>query len=937
MACLASGALVRISGLPGSEFAGIDGQRAQLVRFERDLRKWIAVTFTGITCSVDPQFLRVLEARELEPYDFVFGPKTDLGLLASGIAQALQGDGYAVVRMFVTAGDAAAMLSVAKELEVDDCFGRMALEFERGYLGIDGYAKALLMDPCSQAAPDTVRTSPLSAVDSSFATLCELLAPHTENALGFRIFSRSRLLLQMPLTDSDDERYPSADIEDGDAEGYMQTMVRKKITLMQFVGPSSGKLKLVPRAEEQRPAIELTTEPHMLLVFADSRFEHSLDVKGESLTLSSFLMTEPPNFTFTSSPEGDMEVLGVLGTGPSPPPPEQCVIDGMYCRYGTGAEGRDQFWSGVGKAATDGLTEVPLVRFDMNQYYDPDAIFGGSYTKHGCFGIEGIQLFDNRFFEISPAEAKGMDPCQRQVMEVSYMALCEGGWDKRSLQRNSQNIGHFAGIDKDDWMCMCSSGLIDLSGAHGAAAAANAITSNRFAYALNLKGASMTIDTACSSSLVCTHVSKLHLRFKEGEEMPASIVNGLNCMLYQGPFVGCCAAGMLSHIGRSLTFNASADGYARGELSGALIFKLKNYQTESEGVLACLAGSQANQDGRSASLSAPNGPAQEKCINAVLKECALTPTEVDCFECHGTGTSLGDPIEVGAFRKVMSYTPRLEPMVITSSKSNIAHGEGGAGLAGFFKCCMQVMHCEGAANVHLRTKNPHLDMEGFPCQMLAEVVTMREDSAYSGVSSFGFGGTNAHAEAWGSNIMTSRGGRLLDPQAAFQRKLAKAPPAEITINGDNVEEWETTGPDPRAEPGTCWRVELDEDGEIVWERDDDNDLRWFGDEFFLRGTHNDWRPEPMERDDVILGLWIGQVTLGPTGVEEFQVVADNNLDMVYHPEVSRCESKLAVVKGPDDAGKDLTWAIRGKEGDVFRIEFFQQDSFTSTLWLKQRK
>merc|ERR1719221_449066 len=376
-------------------------------------------------------------------------------------------------------------------------------------------------------------------------------------------------------------------------------------------------------------------------------------------------------------------------------------------------------------------------------------------------------------------------------MEVSYVSLLEAGWEKRKLQREAANIGHFVGIDKDDWLCMTSNGMVDMSGTAGAASAANAITSNRFSYSLNLKGASMTIDTACSSSLVCTHVSKLHLRFKDFEPMPASIVNGLNLMLYSGPFVGCCAAGMLSHEGRSFTFNATADGYARGELCGAICFKLRQYNHD-QGSICCLAGSQANQDGRSASLTAPNGPAQEKCLNAVLRECSLTPTEVDCFECHGTGTSLGDPIEVGSFRKVMSVTPRNEPLVITSSKSNVAHSEGGAGFCGFFKCLLQVAHCEGASNVHLRVKNPHLDMEGFPCQMLSEAVTMREDAAYSGVSSFGFGGTNAHGEAWGKNIFTSRGEVSADPAQRFLKKLSSAPPAEITMNGDDIDDWDTT-------------------------------------------------------------------------------------------------------------------------------------------------
>merc|ERR1719359_1910709 len=155
-----------------------------------------------------------------------------------------------------------------------------------------------------------------------------------------------------------------------------------------------------------------------------------------------------------------------------------------------------------------------------------------------------------------------MDPVQRQVMEVSYTCLMGAGWDKKMLQRKSENIGHFVGIDKDDWMFL-SQELASQEGAFASASAANAITSNRFSFSLNLKGASMTIDTACSSSLVCTHVSKMHLRMQDSDPMPCSIVNGLNLMLYPGPFVGCCGAGMLSHLGRSFTFNTSADGYAR--------------------------------------------------------------------------------------------------------------------------------------------------------------------------------------------------------------------------------------------------------------------------------------------------------------------------------------------------------------------------------------
>jgi len=441
----------------------------------------------------------------------------------------------------------------------------------------------------------------------------------------------------------------------------------------------------------------------------------------------------------------------------------------------------------------------------------------------------------------------------------------------------------------------------------------------------------MTIDTACSSSLVCTHVSKLHLRMVGGEPMVASIVNGLNIMLYQGPFVGCCGAGMLSHEGRSFTYNATADGYARGELSGAAGFQLVSW-TKDQGVICCLAGSQANQDGRSASMTAPNGPAQEKCIQSTLKESGLTPTEIDCFECHGTGTSLGDPIEVGSFRRVMSSTERFRSLPLTSSKSNIAHGEGGAGFAGFFKCCLQVSHCEAATNVHLRVLNPHLDTVGFPCIFLQDTIYLQEDCSYTGVSSFGFGGTNAHGEAWGKNIYTSRGTMKQNPKSAFQKKLARAPVAEITMNGDNIDDWETTGIDPRCAPGDKWTIEIDDEGVATWEKVED-EVPDFGDEFFIQGSHNSWAPDAMERHESIPGLWTGEITVDSTGTAEFQIIADGDSEKVYHPS-GKTSSKAAPVQGPETAGKETAWVIRGEPYSSFKVEFFVGDLSRSVIWMK---
>uniref|UniRef100_A0A7S4SYQ0 Ketosynthase family 3 (KS3) domain-containing protein n=1 Tax=Alexandrium monilatum TaxID=311494 RepID=A0A7S4SYQ0_9DINO len=922
MATLTQGALVEVHGLPGPakpvpEASGVgevdlNGQKAQLLGYDRNVKKWTAATFGGDTIAVDEKYVRPLGFEEISGYDFVFGPKSDFETVGSEMADTLATKGYAVMKLFVSAEDAEECVTVAKKLEDDDQFSRLAVEFERGYLGKDGSAKTLLLDPSSLDVPSYVLDSPLKMMDHNFGAISQMIGAYTQDAMGFDIYSRTNMLLRMPLAEGDEDKYPPADIDDGDAEGYLHTMARKRLTLLQFVGPTGGILRLHPLAEGGQEIV-LPAEPGTVVLIVASRYEYSLEAEGESLCLTCFYMAEPAVYEIYGSVKGDTEVLGLLGTGPPPPPGEQVTVNSMYTRYGGGSDAKERFWSAAGKAATDGLTDVPFMRWDNSLYWDPDQTFGGTYTRHGCFGIEGVELFDCKFFEISPAEAKGMDPCQRQVMEVSYMALLEGGWDKRSLQRESQNIGHFVGIDKDDWMCMSAGGLLNLSGAHGAAAAANAITSNRFSYSLNLKGASMTIDTACSSSLVCTHVSKLHLRFKDFEPMPGSIVNGLNLMLYQGPFVGCCAAGMLSHEGRCFTFNATADGYARGELSGAACFKIKQYQNDGQ-VMACLAGSQANQDGRSASLTAPNGPAQEKCLNAVLRECHLTPTEVDCFECHGTGTSLGDPIEVGALRATMMMIDgviREHPLVKTSSKSNIGHTELTAGLCGIIKCVMMGIYCNACPNNHIRLLNPHIDSQAYPVYFVTEEVDQGKNEGYMGVSSFGFGGSNARGDIWSRALC---GPRSTDPHSGYAR----------IFTPDRIFIWSEISKQALPQPGFKSREEgaLDnlkdyEDAYMVGEQPTEDDS------LYVIGSFNGWSmPEKMEFIEET-GCYIFALPLGEACVEQFQICMNKNEYFKIFP-ASKMANEEAIILGPGVAPQGNHWVIDGRpkkkpQGTVYQI------------------
>eukprot|EP00933_Yihiella_yeosuensis_P040008 TRINITY_DN3421_c0_g1_i1.p1 TRINITY_DN3421_c0_g1~~TRINITY_DN3421_c0_g1_i1.p1 ORF type:complete len:354 (+),score=63.49 TRINITY_DN3421_c0_g1_i1:1-1062(+) len=346
-----------------------------------------------------------------------------------------------------------------------------------------------------------------------------------------------------------------------------------------------------------------------------------------------------------------------------------------------------------------------------------------------------------------------------------------------------------------------------------------------------------------------------------------------------------------------------------------------------------LAGSQVNQDGRSASLTAPNGPAQERCALAVMKEVGLRPPEIDTTECHGTGTSLGDPIEIGAYRKVMATEPRHEPVVITTSKSNLGHCEGSAGISGFIKCVLLSLYGEGTPNVHLRALNPHLDMAGFPGVITSEGITFRGTASYNGVLSFGFGGTNACASVWGVNQMTSRGvSSDKDLYSMFIRKMQDAPAQEVTVVGDNWEDWEMPGPEKDPKPGESWEVELDKDGVVSYYRKE-REVPDLGSSYFLSGSCNDWGFDELQADDGVPGLYFTTVRLGSEGEEEFQIVAGQDPAMTFFPSAIKCSVRTAPVLGPREAKREQCWRLHGKRGDRYRVEFYRSlNGSTSVSW-----
>eukprot|EP00434_Breviolum_minutum_P037513 symbB.v1.2.033263.t1/scaffold4108.1/size44571/2 len=366
------GTLVSINGLPsaaapvpsaaaeGVQSVDLNGDKAQLLHFDKDLNKWIAATFSGRTIAINDQHVTPVTAEDVSKYDFVLGPKSDYELSGAEITSALALKGYALIKLIVAEEDAAQMLEVAKRLDEDQQFSRLAVEFERGYLGDDGNAKTLHIGLDAADTPEFIKQSPLKTMDNNFGQMCSMLSKYSEEHLGFEVYSRTEMLLRMPLQDSEEDQFPPCDIDDGDAEGFLHLMHRRRLTALQLVGPAGGSLKLLPMKEGDEE-IELMAEPHTMLLMLNSRWEYAYTPNGEALALQTFMLTEPAIYCLEDEIQGNMDTLSGTSTGPPPPPGEQVTVESMYCRYGMQSDGRSQFWQAA-KASTDGLTEIPVSR-----------------------------------------------------------------------------------------------------------------------------------------------------------------------------------------------------------------------------------------------------------------------------------------------------------------------------------------------------------------------------------------------------------------------------------------------------------------------------------------------------------------------------------------------------------------------------------------------
>ncbi|KGE17188.1 type I polyketide synthase [Paenibacillus wynnii] len=414
---------------------------------------------------------------------------------------------------------------------------------------------------------------------------------------------------------------------------------------------------------------------------------------------------------------------------------EDIAIVGLSCRF-PGAESPEEFWNNLleGKQS---ISEIPSSRWDLAEYYSDNLEDKGKmYTRWGGF-LERIRQFDAGCFGISPLEAEVMDPQQRMLMEQSWLAFEDAGIRPSELENS--DVGVFVGISTNDYSKLQHQPT-RITAYHGTGNASS-IAANRLSYFYNFTGPSIALDTACSSSLVALHQACRSL--KEGESSMA-LVGGVNLILHPGLYVNFSKARMMSESGRCHTFDKRADGYVRGEGCGMVVLrKLSEAVAKGDRIYALIKGSAVNQDGRSNGLTAPRGTSQQKVVERAISQAGLGVNEIGYIETHGTGTKLGDPIEVNALKEVFAHK-NIGNCHLGAVKTNIGHLEAAAGIAGLIKVCLMFRHQIIAPHPDLQTINEHISLEGTALTIPTKPIEWKDKTKNAGISSFGFGGTNAH-------------------------------------------------------------------------------------------------------------------------------------------------------------------------------------------------
>jgi acyl transferase domain-containing protein len=476
------------------------------------------------------------------------------------------------------------------------------------------------------------------------------------------------------------------------------------------------------------------------------------------------------------------------------------AIVGMACRAPGGVKTPDTLWRLLVAGKTT-AQEIPADRFDAAPWYDADPAAPGKIAATRGSFLDHIDQFDPEYFGIPPREVDQMDPQQRLALEVVIEAIDDAGLPHAALR--GSRAGVFMACYHDDYARLVYQNVEALD-TRSLTGTLHAVTANRISHFLDLRGPSVALDTACSSSLVAIHLACQSLRMGETD---LALAGGVSVMITPELFVAMSKVGFMAPDGECKTFDAAADGFGRGEGCGMVVLKrLSDAVADGDRVLGLIRGSVVNQDGRSTVLTAPNGQAQEAMLREALHNAALSPEQICFVETHGTGTALGDPIEVEALVNVLGGKAGAAPCYLGSLKANIGHLEAGAGVMGLIKSVQLLRHGQAPPQPNFRVLSPHITLEGSRLQVPTALTALpaTDGPRFASVSSFGVGGTNAH-------VIVEEAPNLPSAEPAAEGAVWMLPLSAKTTEGlrELVGEWiERLATDEHAIEDLCFTAAL---------------------------------------------------------------------------------------------------------------------------------
>jgi len=881
----------------------------------------------------------------MEDYDiYIPGKVNDQDAQAFGmeIAHNLTLKGFCVLHAGMKDEVLRNALEEVQDLERRGRFEQPPSQISEGLLGEEGSAAiAELAGPSEDAATDG---ESLRAFDCYMSYAGQCLGPHFEQ-LGFTGSSRTGGLVIQGGEGLD----IAPDLTEGECSKWLNAFVRHRLMILFFMGPGEGTLELQP-FDDESGVEEITTRPNMMVILRADALSHRHFSSSSDYTLTCWILG--PNVTGCRGVRSEGRSLVALtpaarelvewASGQLRERKMQQLAEGDEAEWdsnvprswqlamnrsfhqgspaavrstatrfpGCGYE-PESYWKCLAPG-TDLVTDVPLIRWDHQPYYDaePDSYKKSDMLykwvtsiKHTAM-CDGIDLFDNKMFTISPSEAKGMDPQQRQMLEVCYESLFLAGYKKKELM--NKFIGVFTGSSVPEW----SYAGIELS----VVGASEAITSNRVSFCLGIQGPSTTTDCEMASSAAAVYVGAVQTAASSDRRKKA----GLNtvCSLSAGSYVAVLPIHWprfnywMNPVGRCFSFDSHAGGYIRSEGTGVACLKpyLETVDNElsviDQPCEAVMSGYRMNNNGKNANMQAPHSAAEQEVIIDAMRQAAVTTMDVDGIDAHGAGALFPDAVEVTGMGKCFrdrNVGMDTEAFILSSTKTNMGAPCEACGIVQLIKVIYNQLFGVHIPHVHLRQLNPHIDIDDTAIAIPAESIGYRCRASFHGLTSRGFGGTNVHLLFW---------------NMADEERVADDRP---TIDRPRFSYWPAGG-------GFAEEGQLPDIG------------------YYIVGS---WTAmaNAEEMTDQGNGTYTFEVTMGASRFESFHIMLDQDPSKMLYPGWPNSSSGVPVY-GPSEDTYGLCWTIdarsqfgadgrdRGNPGDRYLVKLLIAGKWRSVVWEK---